>query len=1622
MMDRPLKISENAHRVLEKRYLAKNEEGKPVEAPGEMFRRVAKNIAQADLLYGNDRDIKKTEDEFYSAMTSMEFLPNSPTLMNAGRDLQQLSACFVLSIDDSMESIFETIKNTAMIHRSGGGTGFSFSRLRPKNSTVRSTGGISSGPVSFMKVFNAATHAVKQGGCVDFNTLISTKNGLQPIKDLGNAAENSYQDIRMKVPTDNGMKIAEQWYNNGTKLVKTITTRHGYKFTGTLNHKIRVIDRGGNYIWRQLIDIHEGDWIALQKNTFTGKRFVFPQFDRHFHFNTKLCNLPVEMNEDLAELIGYFIGDGCYCKGKIMLAIPHDSIDLKEHFDKIVQKNFGISGRYEQKKNDKSINHIYQSKMLVEWLKFVGVQKKNSYSASIPRIILEGDRSSAEAFLRGLFEADGTIRNDGYVAFSSISRDLINQLQILLLSLGIPSHIRSIAKRKTSFGKNTLYHLSISTPDGLRRFKEKMGFISKRKRARLGFIEQKPFSYSDIIPNQSLKFREFYESLILKPRNEFYKKIYHYLDDIDDTRSLTKQRLQTLVDDYPFLKETFLNDFLINNQYYDEVKTVSYGKTLTLDLVVPDSHTYIANGFVSHNTRRGANMGILRIDHPDILEFITCKENDKEITNFNISVAITEDFMHKVEKNEEYDLIDPHTEKAVKKLNAKKVFDLIVKMAWKNGEPGIIFIDKMNEFNPTPKIGLYESTNPCVVGDTRVSTEKGLMRMKDLVKDYSGGGIGIFTDGRVQDILYGRQEMEEGGVATETKLGLSVHVISAAFKTGVKPVLKIITKSGFELVATHDHKVMTPKGWVRALDLKIGMNKVLIQAGQGKFNSDSKLPLNIRNEYIGENGVKYKLNLPEEWTKELGQILGWVIGDGWLRDGDKNRCVGFTFSQDDREILDYLKPIIDSFNGFSIKGMLRENKVYHLIYGRKHFIEFFKSLGVKAWYSEQKEVPETIYTAPREAVVGFLQGLFSADGTIGIYKANGTRYVRLTAKSLKLLKGVQLLLLNLGIFSKIYDRSRNQREGFPYTNVNGETRTYILDGICYELNITRDSMKKFIEEIGFLCGKNRDKLDILSQHGFYADRFEDTIDKIEHLKPQEVFDLTEPETLTFITNGFISLDCGEQVLLPYESCNLGSINLSKMVDENGINWDGLATTVKTAVHFLDNVIDMNKFPLKRIEEMTKANRKIGLGVMGFADMLISLGIPYNSDEGVATADKVMSFILGKAREASESLAEERGVFPNHEGSVYGAPRGLRLRNATLTTIAPTGTISIIAEASSGIEPLFAIAFYKEVMDKNKLSEVNRSFEKIAKIRGFWSEALMEKIIQKGSIQEFPEIPPDVKRIFVTSHDISPEWHVKIQAAFQQHTDNAVSKTVNFPNESTQGDVKNVYMLAHKAGCKGVTVYRDGSRLEQVLNIEKKKEDKEPETKIEIVSKIVPRPRPNVTFGTTTKIATGCGNLYVTINEDEAGLPFEVFMQMGKAGGCAMSQLEAIGRLLSLALRSGIDLKSIIEQLKGIRCPSPSWEKGGRIFSCSDAIARVVERHLIKRKAREAKEEGPGEKPAPSPGKAEELPRPTRQGSDASVATKKRTQNIVGVCPDCGGALWHVEGCMVCRACGYSKCG
>ena len=500
--------------------------------------------------------------------------------------------------------------------------------------------------------------------------------------------------------------------------------------------------------------------------------------------------------------------------------------------------------------------------------------------------------------------------------------------------------------------------------------------------------------------------------------------------------------------------------------------------------------------------------------------------------------------------------------------------------------------------------------------------------------------------------------------------------------------------------------------------------------------------------------------------------------------------------------------------------------------------------------------------------------------------------------------------------------------------------------------------------------------------------------------------------------------CGEQPLLPYEACNLGSINLSNMVMEDEgvreIDYKRLGKVVHTAVRFLDDVIDMGKYPLENIRKMVTGNRKIGLGVMGWADLLAMMEISYDSEEALELGGKIMSFIQDESKEASKKLAEEKGEFPNFEGSIYDSPEGYKVRNATTTTIAPTGTLSIIADCSSGIEPLFAISFVKNVMDNDRLLEVNKYFEKRAKDGGFYSKTLMEKIAETGHLQDLDEVPDSCKRIFKTAHEVSPKWHVRSQAAFQKFVDNAVSKTVNFSNSATVQDVEDVYMLSYRLGCKGITIFRDGSRDAQVLEVTGKKKDnkesavaegtdlKEKSKEIaaenvskkikentgeagqtKIMSTIKPRPRPDITRGMTKKYNIGtCGKLYVTVNSDEQGI-CEVFTNTGEEGCAALT--ETVGRLISIAIRSGIDLDEIKSQIEGIRCITCIADAGTNVLSCPDAMGKAIEFCL--------------------------------KGSnkfDFDIASGPRS---IMICTEegCGGIMEPEGGCYVCRNCGYSKC-
>jgi ribonucleoside-diphosphate reductase alpha chain len=543
--------------------------------------------------------------------------------------------------------------------------------------------------------------------------------------------------------------------------------------------------------------------------------------------------------------------------------------------------------------------------------------------------------------------------------------------------------------------------------------------------------------------------------------------------------------------------------------------------------------------------------------------------------------------------------------------------------------------------------------------------------------------------------------------------------------------------------------------------------------------------------------------------------------------------------------------------------------------------------------------------------------------------------------------------------------------------------------------------------------------------------------------------------------------CGEQPLLPYDVCNLGSVNLAKFVKEDyvpgadpaqGVDWDSLAQAVHLSTHFLDNVIDVNQYPLPAITELAQTIRRIGLGVMGWADMLIALGIAYDSPEGVEMGRKVMGFLNEEARNASERLAETRDAFPAWEESIWGPddscarhPAGhrirpmRRLRNCNLTTVAPTGTISIFAGCSGGIEPIFAVAFMRNQAGA-LMPDVNPQFVERAEAEGWYSEDLMTRIAEDGHIH-FPEVPAEVQEVFKTAHDIPPEWHVRMQAAFQEHTDSAISKTTNFPREASEQDVRKIYELAYELDCKGVTVYRDGSRSGQVLSTGRTEKSGEAPVRSDAdVAQLEEmladarellhvrsleleqvhsehedrdltaaaarhkRQRPIMLRGRTLKLSSPLGDLYVTINEDEGGRPFEVFCTLGKAGGAATADAEAVGRLMSLALRSGIPISAVRDQLRGISSDRAVGVGPNKVLSLPDEIGQAIERYMSDQEGvQETLSLGVGVEAGGAQGQM--------------VQSQGQQSDFLGSCPECGaGQLSFEEGCVKCHICGYSECG
>jgi ribonucleoside-diphosphate reductase alpha chain len=843
------------------------------------------------------------------------------------------------------------------------------------------------------------------------------------------------------------------------------------------------------------------------------------------------------------------------------------------------------------------------------------------------------------------------------------------------------------------------------------------------------------------------------------------------------------------------------------------------------------------------------------------------------------------------------------------------------------------------------------------------------------------------------------------------------------WSNGLKPIYELKTADGYTLRLTGNHLVMRVNVVERNSEQTEWVEAQQLQPGD-------RVKLHNHREFTQWDGAG---------TLEQGWLLGLLVGDGTFSEG---RAVLSFWGQD----AEYMAQ--QAFGAVKANLKTRADLGIQHIEERNEFRVRSNSLGALAVAfgvtSENKSLTDSVERASSLFYRGLLRGLFDADGTV-LDSGDKGMSVRLAQSNLDLLERAQRMLLRLGIASTIY-RNRRPAGERVLPNGRGGEKAYATQA-QHEICISKDNLLAFASLVGFTHPAKAQALSAAlaarSVRGPYRERFVAEVESLTLIGEAEVFDCAIPGVNAFDANGLYVHNCGEQPLLAYDVCNLGSVNLGRFVTpDRTVNWGHLREVVHESTRFLDNVIDANHYPLPQITELSQKIRRIGLGVMGWSDMLVQLGVPYNSAEAVELGREVMAFVDEQSKVASEQLAAERGVFPEWERSIWGPDASCarradgsrvrperKLRNCNVTTVAPTGTISIIAGCSSGIEPLFAIAFWRYQADARML-DINQDFVAQARREGWYSEALMERIADTGHIHH-AEVPAEVQRVWVTAHDIQPEWHVRMQGAFQAHTDSAISKTINFSHEATPEQVREAYELAFALGCKGITVYRDGSRSNQVLSTgsttDASKKQEQPAEPAAVAPAPLAEERPITPRSVPTDglpshsfpVQTPLGKLRLFVTELD-GNPFEVFAIIGRAGSDVMAFTEAIGRLISLALRCGVPVRLVAEQLRGIGGASSAGFGPNRVRSVPDAIGKLLQEHYLNPQPPERARSLKGESfKANGNGNGSHAP-----AAAGYLALGEPTEALVvgEICPDCQNAtLMNEEGCRKCHTCGYSEC-
>ncbi|MBS1249663.1 MAG: Vitamin B12-dependent ribonucleoside-diphosphate reductase [Chloroflexi bacterium] len=1632
-----VKLSDNAYQVFKRRYLRRNDDGEPIEEVEDTFWRVAYHIAKEEEKWGEN--VHEKAAHFYDLLASKRFLPNSPTFTGAGTPLGQLAACFVLPLTDDMgrreDGIFQTLRNAALIQQTGGGNGFSFSQLRPRGDLIKTSAGHATGPVGFLHVYDQAFGEIAQGGCLVPETLVFTGSGLLYLDEIVDPKIPGWQEHNLSVPTDEGARFSPRGYNNGVDAVLQVSTRQGITLSGTPDHKVKVMSKEGP-AWRPLSELRPGDSILTILGQHKGKLQALRKPTRQ-HGNQVMPAFPSVLDETLAFLLGYLAGDGFVASSdddhRIGFSISHDSY-LMEELPKILEELFpGVRFHHQQKDNDDSITLVIDNRAIKDFLLINGLEKPSSTNVFVPRLIRQSPPNIVGAYLRGLFEADGALSHN-YPQLNTTSYRLAEEVAMLLIGLGAPVSIRQHAESER-LGEHPQWLVRLRSHMALDVWQQHIG-CDEGSRFMVCYTHQPDFSRekSYILPQPKWWIQPVLDAITLpqidsKGRGTgknfrsteptLRKRLLRYLRG---NRHLTLSAYRQLENQYRDFAD---NALPVESQWFLEVNTVEEVEpALTLDLEVDDNHTYLANGIVTHNTRRGANMAVLRVDHPDIEDFIACKTSENAITNFNISIGITDAFMEAVENDDVWELRFPDVKDPTyrgfhgtleeaeeagipivvyKTLPARELFQKIVEQAHHNGEPGVLFLDTANRDNPVPHLYRLKATNPCVTGETLIYTENGLQRAVDLAK--KGVPLRVATDGR-----FGKDTLLPS---------------TAVVETGIKDVYRLTLREGYELRLTADHQVMTEHGWIEAQHLKPN-DKVHIFNRRGGFG--------------------------DEGTLEEGRVLGWLVGDGTI---NIVRAVLSFFGDEKSELAPAFSEIVTDLVDRP------EQQSRHYPVGIVNIVERnearVSSARLRTWaesygLTEDKLiVPEAVFSGSEEIQRGFLQALFTADGQVNDGGNKGCS-VRLSSSHLPLLKNVQKLLLNFGIASKIYEERRSAGFRMLPDGKGGVKEYYCL--AQHDLAISKTNLISFTNEIGFLTQTKQDQVvDYLNRmvRGPYQETFTATVLEVEPDGKEMVYDLQQPDTHSFVANGLVVHNCGEQFLGPYENCCLGSVNLAQHATEDGnVDWEKLQKSVELATYFLDDVVDANAYvpAVPKLEESAHQARRIGLGIMGLGDLMFRVGVGYGSEAGQEFASQVMEFVRYHTMLTSVKLAGDRGAFPAIRGSVYdpqtvtwpapvpllphrsdwGRPhldwdtitRGIAehgIRNAAQTTIAPTGTTGTVSGCEGyGCEPVFALAYTRHVEDNGQdlqLTYTSPLFEAALVESGLEEETrqtIVEQVVERGTCQGIEDLPAEMRETFVVAQDITAEEHVRTQAALQAFVDNSISKTINFPAGAQPEDVAEAYQKAWELGCKGLTVYVTGSREKVVLetNADAPTKDEE-EVRIWNESK---KPRPQRLMGSTYNIETPLGKTFVTINENGNRQPFEVFVNTAKAGSDTAAVSEAIGRSLSYILRLSSPISprermgEIVRQLLGIGGRRPMGFGSNRVHSLPDGVAQVLREYLNNTADRPAFADF-----STPDHSSETLEKP--RGADIKIGD---------LCPDCGQAtLVNEEGCRKCYSCGYSEC-